>query len=645
MKTKTIQILLLLLVLCVPQNSYTQSVYHNEIPEMVFKYAGIDRVYRSRNTLYNWNGGVITKYLLYSFLGPYHDDLAFAQIGESFAFIDTKGKVVFDAIKYDGRIVQKVGKIGDFYEGLAAVRINGLFGFIDKQGVVQIPPKYVGVLAFQDGLAPAMNKNGKWGFIDRKGKTVIDFKYESVCTSFYEGFAGVKYKGEWGFLNKKTEKINPRMQGFESVKYFSEGMAAVRWNNSYGYIDLNGKRVIPSEFDEAYEFKGGLALVKKNNKWGVINKEGKIVLPIVYNEDDCLDIKYGIASVGSKDKTFFYFDRNGTAYHFKDVMSAFLKYAEDGDTLMQMRAASRYLLDGDFGNSKKWFQIAANKGNDNAKIMLLQWSKIESSVSTTLRGNVKTNNLANKGKSTTTQKRTALLIGNWDYYNYKKLRSPQTDVKNMYKILKQIGFDNPIVVRNANKTEMEESIRLFIEEAATADVALVYYSGHGFQINQDSYLLPYNYEEFPYNLINEKEIVAKLDRACVKSQDIIVKMDKIKCQNKFLIIDACRNNPFEGSKGADTGPLTVMKSEDNYGTCVYFATEEGAFAYDGGEGDASFFTKAFLEGLKKPGLGFSNLCDFINKQVIYESSKYKCKVQIPVVYGITPVKNFIFNNN
>ena len=84
--------------------------------------------------------------------------------------------------------------------------------------------------------------------------------------------------------------------------------------------------------------------------------------------------------------------------------------------------------------------------------------------------------------------------------------------------------------------------------------------------------------------------------------------------------------------------------ESKQGTCVLYATDEGASAYDGRENENSYFTEALLKGFKQPYMRFYELFEFVKEQVKTESSKYQKDIQEPVVCGMEPVRNFIFNN-
>ena len=85
----------------------------------------------------------------------------------------------------------------------------------------------------------------------------------------------------WGFVNKETGKeVIPYK--YDGAKDFSEGLAAVKLNGKWGYIDDTGKEVIPLKYDNAWRFSNGLAEVKLNGKWGCIDKTDFIVVPFTY---------------------------------------------------------------------------------------------------------------------------------------------------------------------------------------------------------------------------------------------------------------------------------------------------------------------------------------------------------------------------
>ncbi|HNB24445.1 MAG TPA: WG repeat-containing protein, partial [Candidatus Melainabacteria bacterium] len=127
------------------------------------------------------------------------------------------------------------------------------------------PPK---VLTEKEPFDP----HNKWGFVDATGKVVIEPKYESV-KPFSEGLAAVVQDRRWGYIDKTGKvAIEPK---YDVVTPFSDGMAAVSTNGKWGYIDKTGKLVIPLDYDGAKEFSEGFAGVKEGNYWSYISKENK----------------------------------------------------------------------------------------------------------------------------------------------------------------------------------------------------------------------------------------------------------------------------------------------------------------------------------------------------------------------------------
>ena len=93
---------------------------------------------------------------------------------------------------------------------------------------------------------------------------------------FSEGLASVKIEGRWGYIDKSGEYvIRPQ---FDDAWLFSEGLAHVAIGDRWGYINKTGKYVINPQFDYARPFEDGLALVEIDGKWGFINKIGEYAI-------------------------------------------------------------------------------------------------------------------------------------------------------------------------------------------------------------------------------------------------------------------------------------------------------------------------------------------------------------------------------
>ncbi|AWV89007.1 hypothetical protein DN745_06510 [Bradymonas sediminis] len=246
------------------------------------------------------------------------------QMGAKGAFIDAKGKVIFEgdygdprefndgiAIIYvDGKpaLLDRSGKvtipeqkffhIEDFSEGLARVQIamGKEYGFIDKAGKLVIPTqlRIVGK-NFSEGLVRASPRGKKENFINKKGEIVLELPYDRA-ENFSEGLAAVRQDDKWGFIDKTGElAIQPK---FDRVHPFSEGHSAVQIGKKWGYIDKTGAFTIPAQFEDARSFSEKLALVKIKGKWGFIDPKGEFKIKPQYSY--VTSFCEGLAAVGDE---------------------------------------------------------------------------------------------------------------------------------------------------------------------------------------------------------------------------------------------------------------------------------------------------------------------------------------------------------
>ena len=156
--------------------------------------------------------------------------------------------------------------------------------FVINQGLLAVPE-----------LVP-VKLNGKYGYVSG-GKLVIPCQFDDA-RSFSEGIATVKIEKKWGFINTIGKLVIPCR--FDDAKSFSEGIATVKIEEKWGYINTDGKLVIPCRFDDAFVFFEGLAIVKIKDKWGYINTTGQVIIDC--NFDSASSFSEGIAVVKIKDK-------------------------------------------------------------------------------------------------------------------------------------------------------------------------------------------------------------------------------------------------------------------------------------------------------------------------------------------------------
>jgi hypothetical protein len=122
---------------------------------------------------------------------------------------------------------------------------------------------------------------------------------------FSEGLARVKKDDKYAYINTSGELVT---QLFDKAWFFSEGFSWVKKNDKYGYINTSGKLVTQIEFDYVRDFSAGFARVKKNGKYGYINTSGKLVIQIEF--DEVTNFSAGFARV-KKNGKYGYINTSG----------------------------------------------------------------------------------------------------------------------------------------------------------------------------------------------------------------------------------------------------------------------------------------------------------------------------------------------
>jgi Caspase domain len=196
------------------------------------------------------------------------------------------------------------------------------------------------------------------------------------------------------------------------------------------------------------------------------------------------------------------------------------------------------------------------------------------------------------------EKRFALVIGNGAYANVPRLNNPTNDASVMETMFRAAGFDTVVRANDLGVTAMRRALRNFSDTAHDADIAVVFYAGHGIEVGGTNYLIP-------IDAVLEQDIDAP-DEAV--SLDRVGEILEPATRLRLIILDACRNNPFVRSMRRTLATRTVRSG---YGeiderslppnTLVAYAQRAGATAGDG-EGANSPYTTALLRHLPTPGL-------------------------------------------
>ena len=210
------------------------------------------------------------------------------------------------------------------------------------------------------------------------------------------------------------------------------------------------------------------------------------------------------------------------------------------------------------------------------------------------------------------EKRLALIIGNSDYQGNAKLGNPINDAVAMAGVLKQVHFE-VMLCENADQKTMKMKMDEFGEKLKNFDIGLFYFAGHGLQVNGRNYLVPVD-----ASLNAEQDV----EYDCVDAGRILGKMESAGTQTNIIVLDACRNNPFERSwsgRSSDKGKgLAFMNAPS--GSLIAYATSPGNTASDG-KGEHGVYTEALLKYILVPGLQIEDVFKKVRETVENDTDK------------------------
>jgi hypothetical protein len=220
-------------------------------------------------------------------------------------------------------------------------------------------------------------------------------------------------------------------------------------------------------------------------------------------------------------------------------------------------------------------------------------------------------------------KRVALVLGNSAYQNVPRLTNPANDAALMADTFKKAGFDVVVSQQDLGALETRRVLRDFSDSAAGADIAVIYYAGHGIEVDGTNYLIP---------------VDAKLERdndvfdEAFSLERVMLAVEPAK-KLRLVILDACRDNPFSKTmrrtvalRAIGRGLAQVEPAGSN--TLIAYAAKAGSTAQDG-DGKDSPFTTALSQHLTTPGLDVRKAFGFVRDDVI----KATANRQEPFVYG------------
>lgn len=230
------------------------------------------------------------------------------------------------------------------------------------------------------------------------------------------------------------------------------------------------------------------------------------------------------------------------------------------------------------------------------------------------------------------EKRVALVIGNSGYKAVASLVNPVNDAKDLAEALTAIGFEVQIEMDLAQQ-EMLQALKSYKRRSSDADIALIYYAGHGIEIEKQNYLIPVD---------AELQTVPDVSFETIPLETAVIAAEGAK-KLSLIILDACRNNPFinniqstSANRSIGRG-LAVIEPVGN--TLIAYAARGGTTAADG-EGRNSPYAKALIEALSEPeveiGLLFRRVRDNVWRQTNGQ--------QEPFVYGSLSANKLYLND-
>lgn len=224
--------------------------------------------------------------------------LAIVLKDSAYGVIDTSGKLILDT-KYDDIHL-------GWFDG-RAIRIEDStgYGIASNTGEILLPCRYRDIFgADSSDLYQFKDSSGLWGFGSLSDGVLCTPSYRDQVRFIGPDHVAVSADGKYALVDRKNERITDLL--FDAVAELSEGLAAVRMDGSWGYIDTKGKPRVPCRYEKAEPFNSGRAAVQipqdstgshpENARWGYIDKKGEMVIrPRFYSasafQGDCAQVE------------------------------------------------------------------------------------------------------------------------------------------------------------------------------------------------------------------------------------------------------------------------------------------------------------------------------------------------------------------
>jgi uncharacterized caspase-like protein/Tfp pilus assembly protein PilF len=202
--------------------------------------------------------------------------------------------------------------------------------------------------------------------------------------------------------------------------------------------------------------------------------------------------------------------------------------------------------------------------------------------------------------------RKVLVIGN-DNYPGNQLKNAVNDATSIAQAFESMGYSTALVT-NTSRDAMEVAIERFADGLSNGDTAIFYYAGHGLQVNGENYLVPIDFK-----VARPSDV--KYQGYSLSS--LINKLTTHGATTEIVILDACRNNPFLGTRSIQEGWAGVTTSA---GTLIAFGTSPGSTASDDPSSSHGLFTQELLKYLTTSPLSAEEMFQRVREDVIRASN-------------------------
>jgi tetratricopeptide (TPR) repeat protein len=227
------------------------------------------------------------------------------------------------------------------------------------------------------------------------------------------------------------------------------------------------------------------------------------------------------------------------------------------------------------------------------------------------------------------ERRIALVIGNSAYRNVSSLPNAAADASAFAVALRRIGFAQVTEQRDLDLASLTAALKNFGDQAMNSDWAVIYYAGHGIEVDGRNYLIPVDAKIALAHHVEDETL--PLDRVLAKAEAAR--------KLRLVILDACRVNPFAARMAAGNRAIGrgLGRIEPGGGVLVAYAARDGRVAEDGADGHSPF-TAALLKHLEEPGVDIGLLFRRVRDTVMADTRSQ----QEPFTYGSLPGEALYF---